>query len=175
MHVPARLVMMVMVMRRRILRLVQMLVRVPELIAVLVIVRREAACRRSRMGMRMLVTVPMLLLVLIVMMLMLMAMPVIVVMPMIVRMFLLLVAVLAVLPMRMRRTRMNTERDALHIEPVLPFEVHVKVADLELAQLPLERRRLHAEVAQSAHGHVAADAGETVEIEDFHVRKNVHD
>src|SRR5688572_10169288 len=46
--------------------------------------------------------------------------------------------------------------------------MHVKVADFEFPELPLERRRFDAEVDECADHHVAADARETVEIKDFH-------
>src|SRR3954470_6807428 len=90
------------------------------------------------------------------------------------RMALVLVLVrmpMLVLLMRMRRALVNAELHPLDPLSLLPFEVHVEIADVHLRELPLERGRLHAEVAQSANGHVAADAGKTVEKEDLHNRE----
>jgi hypothetical protein len=40
----------------------------------------------------------------------------------------------------------------------LPFEVHVKIANLQLGEFPFKGGWLDAEVTKSADGHVAADA-----------------
>lgn len=76
-----------------------------------------------------------------------------------------------VLLMRVRRALVNAEFHALDPLPLLPLEVHVEVADVDLRELPLERGGFHTEVAQGADGHVAADAGKTVEKEDLHNRE----
>jgi hypothetical protein len=46
--------------------------------------------------------------------------------------------------------------------------MHVKIADIELGKFPLQRRGFDAEIDESTDGHVAADAGGTIEIENFH-------
>ena len=51
----------------------------------------------------------------------------------------------------------------------LALEVHVEIAECEFRQLPFEGGGFHAEIDERADGHVAADAGEAVEEEDFHV------
>ena len=74
-----------------------------------------------------------------------------------------------VLRVRVRGAFVDTEFHAFDVLPLLPFEVHVKVADLQLGKLPLESGRLHAEIDERADRHVAADAGDAVEEEGFHV------
>jgi hypothetical protein len=76
-----------------------------------------------------------------------------------------------VLPMRVRRALVDAELHTLDALALLPLEVHVEVADVHFGELPLERGGLHTEVAQGADGHVAADAGKTVEKEDLHNRE----
>ena len=66
---------------------------------------------------------------------------------------------------------MDAEVDSLHTLPMLPFEVHVEVADIEFGEFPLQCRRFDAEVAECADGHIAADAGGTVEEKDTHGKK----
>lgn len=66
------------------------------------------------------------------------------------------------------RSRMNAEVDALNFGTLLALEVHVKVTQIQLGQFPFQGGRFHSEVAQGADSHVAADAGEAVEIERFH-------
>jgi len=73
-----------------------------------------------------------------------------------------------ILLVRMRRTSVDAELGSLHILPLVAFEMHVKVADLELGKLPFKCGRFHAEIAECAYGHVATDAGEAIEEEDFH-------
>ncbi len=70
-----------------------------------------------------------------------------------------------------RRALVDAELHALDAVALLALEVHVEVADVHLRELPLERGGLHTEVAKSADGHVAADAGKTVEKEDLHNRE----
>ena len=77
-----------------------------------------------------------------------------------------------VLLVRVDRPGMDAELHPGHVLALAALEVHVKIADLQLGQLPLERGRLHPEVAQRAHGHVAADAGETIEKQDFHRKRD---
>ena len=74
-----------------------------------------------------------------------------------------------VLRVRVCRAFVDAKFHPLDALPLLPLEVHVKVADVDLAERPFQRRRLHSEVAQRAHHHVAADAGDAVEKENFHV------
>lgn len=64
-----------------------------------------------------------------------------------------------VLFMRVHRAFVDAEFDSLDVLPLLALEVHVEIAKFELGKLPLQRARLHPEVAQRPHGHVAADAG----------------
>jgi hypothetical protein len=68
----------------------------------------------------------------------------------------------------MDRAFVDAEFHSFDAAATRPLEVHVEIADIELCEFPLERRRLHTEIAQSTHGHVAADAGEAVE------KKNAH-
>ena len=89
-------------------------------------------------------------------------------MRMFVRVFVVAVCVLVLLVVHVRAPFVNAKLDAAHILPLLPLEVHVKVANVQLRKLPLERRWFHAQIAQGADGHVAADAGEAVEEENFH-------
>ena len=69
-----------------------------------------------------------------------------------------------------RFSLVDAELHALDALPLLALEVHVEVAEVELRQLPFERGGLHAEVAQRTDSHVAADAGDAVEEENFHGR-----
>ena len=82
--------------------------------------------------------------------------------------FLVMMMLRLVLLVRVRRAFVNAEFHPLDALPLLPFEVHVKVADLELRELPFECGWLHAEIDERADGHVAGDAGEAIEEEDFH-------
>jgi hypothetical protein len=98
--------------------------------------------------------------------LVMMFMPVLVrvLMFMAVMMMLLVVLVFVlVLFVRVRRALVDTEFYALDILALLALEVHVKVADVELGEFPLERGGFHAEVGERADGHVAADAADAVE------------
>jgi hypothetical protein len=89
-------------------------------------------------------------------------------------MVLLLVAVmivgmlLLILIVGMGRTFMDGKLDALDILPHLALPMGVEIADLQFAQLPLEGGGFHPQVAQGADGHIATDAGETIEIEHTH-------
>jgi hypothetical protein len=67
-----------------------------------------------------------------------------------------------------RRAAVDVELHALDVLPLRAVVVHVEVADVQLAQLPFERAGLHAEVNERADHHVAADAGDAVEVESFH-------
>ena len=79
-----------------------------------------------------------------------------------------LVLVMLILVVRMCRAFMDAKFHPFHFLPLLPVEVHVKIADVELGKLPLEGRWFDAEIAKRADCHVAADAGETIEKENFH-------
>ena len=73
-----------------------------------------------------------------------------------------------ILIMRMHRSGMNAEFDALNALPFLSLEVHVKVADIELGELPFQGRRLDSQVTERADGHVAADTRRTIKKEETH-------
>lgn len=60
------------------------------------------------------------------------------------------------------RPFMDGEVNAFDVEALLPLEVHVKIANLQLRQLPLKGGGFDAEVAKSANRHVAADARKTI-------------
>jgi len=53
------------------------------------------------------------------------------------------------------------------------FEMHVEIPDVQFGEFPLKGGGINAEIAQSANGHVAADARETVKIENAHAIKLV--
>lgn len=137
-----------------------------------------------RVGMLMFVLVFMLMrvpMVMIVVMLLfiivLVMMPVLVLMPvfmgMRMPMIMMPLAMLAgffVLVVRVRRAFVNAELHPFHLLPLLAVEVHMEIAEVELGELPFEGGGLDAEIDQSADGHVAGDARETIEEEDFHRR-----
>jgi len=79
-----------------------------------------------------------------------------------------MLAVFCVLVVRVRGAFVNAKFHALHLLPLLAVEVHVKIAEIELRELPLEGGRFHAKINKGADGHVAGDAGKAVEEEDFH-------
>ena len=63
---------------------------------------------------------------------------------------------------------MNPEfhrRDRLFLHAI---EVHVKIADPHFGKFPFEHGRFDAEIAQSAHRHVATDTRKTIK------KKNPH-
>ena len=74
--------------------------------------------------------------------------------------------VLAVL--LVRRAAVDVEFHALDVLPLRAVVMHVEVAEVQFAQLPFERAGFHAEVDECADHHVAADAGDAVEVEGFH-------
>ena len=82
--------------------------------------------------------------------------------PMFMRMPVLVSAVVTVLMfillVRVRRAFVDAKLHALEMVSLRPLEVHVKVAEIELRQLPFERGRFHAEIDERADRHVAADA-----------------
>lgn len=67
-----------------------------------------------------------------------------------------------------RRPGVDVEFHSLDVLPLGAVEVHVQVAEFQLADFPLQRAGFDAEVNESAHGHVAADSGNAIEIECFH-------
>ncbi len=73
-----------------------------------------------------------------------------------------------VLIVRMNRSRVYPELDPVDVLSFIAREVHVEISDFHLRQFPLESGRLDAEVAQGTYGHVAADAGKTIEKKDPH-------
>jgi len=62
----------------------------------------------------------------------------------------------------MRGTFVDIELDAAHMLTGFAFKMHVKIANIELRQFPFKRRRLDAEIGESPHGHIAADARKTI-------------
>jgi hypothetical protein len=82
-----------------------------------------------------------------------------------------IVMLVLILLVRVDCAAMDSELDPLDALSLLAVEVHVKVADIELREFPLERRRFHAEIDERADGHVAGDTGEAIEEEDFHVEE----
>jgi hypothetical protein len=92
--------------------------------------------------------------------LMLMRFMAVVMMMLVLAVFLLLMAV--------RRPVVDGKLHPLDILPHLALPMGVEIADLQLAEFPLEGGRLDAQVAQGAHGHIAADSGEAIEVEHTH-------
>ena len=79
-----------------------------------------------------------------------------------------IVVLVLVLIVGVRRALVDPEFHPFDILPLGALEVHVEIAEVHLGEFPLESGRLHSEVAESAHGHVATDAGKTVEKENLH-------
>ena len=80
----------------------------------------------------------------------------------------LVVVVFLVLVVGVGGAFVDAEFDAFDGLAQLALEVHVEVADIKLREFPFEGGGFYAEVGEGAYGHVAADAGEAVEVEDFH-------
>ena len=78
------------------------------------------------------------------------------------------VFVTLILVVGMGRALVNAEFHAFDVLPFFPFEVHVKGADLELGEFPLQSGWFHAEIDEGADGHVAANAGDAIEKENAH-------
>jgi hypothetical protein len=66
------------------------------------------------------------------------------------------------------RTYVDAEFDSGDPLPLGTLEVRVKVADVQFREFPLEGRRLHAQVAERADRHIAADSGEAIEEKNAH-------
>jgi len=117
-----------------------------------------------RMGM------PMVMIALFILMMMMMAVIVVVVMIMVAVVVMMAVAVIVgfVLVVRVGRSFVDAKFHAFHFLPLLPVEMHMKISDIELGELPFQGGGLDAEIDEGADGHVATDAGETIEEEDFH-------
>lgn len=75
-----------------------------------------------------------------------------------------------ILIVRVGRALMDAKLHAFDCLTLGAVEVHVKVPDIELGKFPLECGGLDAEIDEGADGHIAADAGETIEEENFHGR-----
>ena len=75
-----------------------------------------------------------------------------------------------ILVVRVGRAFVDAEFHALHGLAFLPLEVHVEIANVELGKLPFQRGGFDAEIDERADRHIAADAGETIEEENFHER-----
>ena len=97
--------------------------------------------------------------------------PAIVTVLMSMRVVLVIAVPVLILPVRVGRAFVNAKLHALDILPLRALEVHVEIAEVELREFPFERGGLHAEIDERADGHVAADAGDAIEIEDFHSGK----
>ena len=80
----------------------------------------------------------------------------------------LVAVVVCIFGVLVRRALVNAKLHAFHTLPLPSLKVHVKIPDRELRELPFERGRLDAKIDERADGHVAADAGRTIEKEDFH-------
>ena len=78
------------------------------------------------------------------------------------------VVLLFVLVVGVRGAGVDGKFHALDILPHLALPVGVEIADLQLAELPLERGGLYPQVAERPHGHVTADTREAIEIENTH-------
>jgi hypothetical protein len=115
-----------------VLALVLMLVVMPAAVVVVMIVRMVMTVAVRVIVMMMLVGVP-------------------------VRMIVVVIALVGVC-----RSLVNAEMNAFDLLPLCPVEVHVKIAEIELGEFPLEGRGLHSQVAKGADQHVTADTGEAV-------------
>jgi len=69
---------------------------------------------------------------------------------------------------RVRCALMDAELNSLDALSLLSLEVHMKIAECEFGELPLESRRFDAEIDQGADRHVAADARCAIEVKNFH-------
>jgi hypothetical protein len=69
-----------------------------------------------------------------------------------------MVMLFLVLLMGVGRAFVDGEFDGLDVLAGFALPMGVEIADLELAQFPLEGGGLDAEIAQCADGHIAADA-----------------
>jgi hypothetical protein len=63
---------------------------------------------------------------------------------------------------------MDAKLHAFDFAAGFPLEVHVKMPQIQLGELPLQGGGFYSQVAQGAHGHVSADTRKTVKIEGFH-------
>jgi hypothetical protein len=80
---------------------------------------------------------------------------------------LIFMSMLAAIP-SMRRAAVDVELHSLDVLPLGAVVVHVKIAHVQFAQFPLQRAGFHTEVDERANHHVAADAGNAVEIKCLH-------
>jgi hypothetical protein len=71
----------------------------------------------------------------------------------------------------MRRSGMNTKMHARHLTAAALIEMHMKIAEPQLREFPLECRRIYPEITQRANGHVTADTGETIEKKSAHGKR----
>jgi hypothetical protein len=76
----------------------------------------------------------------------------------IVGMFMLVLIRIFILVVGVDSAPVNAEFHAFDLLAFGAFEVHVEIAQVELGKLPFESGRLDSQVAQSTHGHIAADA-----------------
>jgi hypothetical protein len=130
------------------------------LVLMLMLVSMAVLVRVRMLVMRMLMRMGMGMLMLSMGMLALVPMALVIVMP--------VLAVFAVVVGRtfaMRSWTMNIEFHSLDILPLFTVRMHVKVAEVQLSEFPFEGARLDAKVDERANHHVAADAGNAVEVE----------
>ena len=66
------------------------------------------------------------------------------------------------------RALVDCESHTFDLFSLRSIKMHVELADGELGKFPLESGGTDAEIDQRAYGHVTTDAGDAVEIEDFH-------
>jgi hypothetical protein len=66
------------------------------------------------------------------------------------------------------RALVDCESHPFDLFSLRSIKMHVELADGELGKFPLESGGTDTQIDQCAYGHVATDAGDAVEIEDFH-------
>ena len=110
------------------------------------------------------------LVLMVVVVVMLMFMLVVMVMLMFVVMFVMIVVmVMLMIVVAVNMIGRHVHMGAHHAVFELFLDVQVEgVAQIELGQIALEGFRIAARVEQRAHGHVSADAGKAVKIQDLH-------
>jgi hypothetical protein len=83
------------------------------------------------------------------------------------------VLVLAAAVLAVSDPAVDVKFHALDFLPLLAVVVHVEIAEVKFAKLPFQGTGFDTEVDEGADHHVAADAGDAVEIECFHGIWNV--
>ena len=82
--------------------------------------------------------------------------------------FVLVVMVVVVVAVHVVRRDVHVRAHHAVFEGLVDVQVE-GVAQAELGQVPLQGLGVAARVEQRAHGHVSTDAGEAVQIENFHI------